>query len=103
MKKVLHGVLVLLVFTAITASRGASPLVAVFATEPGWEGAPSHNGIFTFTRTGPTTGTLTVSFSTGGSALSGTDYTPLNNTVVFGVGQSAVTLNVIVFNDSTVE
>ena len=58
------------------------------------DGAP--NLVYTFTRTGSTTGALTVNFSIGGTADFSTDYTqtgaatfvPPNGTVIFGAGNS---------------
>lgn len=72
------------------------------------------NLVYTFTRTGVTTGTLTVNFSIGGTATFGpspddytqtgaTTFTPPTGTVTFGAGNSTATVTVDPEADSTVE
>jgi len=67
--------------------------------------------VYTFTRTGVTSGALTVNFSIGGTATFTTDYTqsaatsftPPAGTVTFGAGSSTATVTVTPVMDSTVE
>src|SRR5205823_1190952 len=56
-----------------------------------------------FTRTGDTTGPLTVNYTVGGTATPGTDYTALSGTVTFGVGQATVDVPVTPIDDTAVE
>ena len=74
------------------------------------DGAP--NLVYTFTRNGVTTGTLTVNFSVGGTALFGTDYgyqsgatsfTPPTGTVTFGAGNSTATVTLNPTTDNVPE
>ena len=53
-------------------------------------GAP---GVYTFSRTGPTTSPLTVYYGMGGSAIAGVDYSALPGSLTFPAGVSTLTLN----------
>ncbi len=53
------------------------------------------NGSFTFCRTGDSTLAYTVSYTVGGTAVSGVDYTPLSGSAVIPALQSCVTTNVV--------
>ena len=72
-------------------------------------GEPSDNGTYRISRTGDTTNALTVNFSTGGTATSGSDYmlkngsTALTNSVVIAAGQSYVDVMLAVIDDVIVE
>ena len=66
------------------------------------------NLVYTFTRSGATTAALTVSYSVGGSATLGTDYTgiaatPATKTVTFAAGASTATVTVDPTADALVE
>ncbi|HSB12623.1 MAG TPA: Calx-beta domain-containing protein [Blastocatellia bacterium] len=69
------------------------------------------NLVYTFTRTGVTTGALTVNFSVGGTATFATDYTqtgadtftPSAGTVTIGAGNATATVTVDPSADTTVE
>jgi Ca2+-binding RTX toxin-like protein len=69
------------------------------------------NLVYTFTRTGVTTGALTVNFSVGGTATLNTDYTQTgaatftstDGTVTFGAGNTTATVTVDPTTDTTVE
>jgi hypothetical protein len=82
--------------------------VVVSPTSTAEGGAPL---VYTFTRTGPTTSSLTVNFSVGGSASYPADYAqsgaatfaPPNATVTFGVGSSTATVTVTPLADCDVE
>lgn len=64
-------------------------------------------GLFTFTRTGDTTNALTVNFTTGGTATSGSDYlTPASfatNSIEIPAGQSSVSIAISAIDDNEVE
>ncbi len=78
--------------TTVTISATATPVSEQGAT----------TGQFTVTRTG-TTGDLTVFLAISGTAVSGSDYVPLDNPVVIPDGASSVTLDVIPFHDLILE
>ncbi|MEO7414241.1 MAG: Calx-beta domain-containing protein, partial [Opitutaceae bacterium] len=84
---------------------GSSANIAVSATDPlaGEIGTGQGAGTFTFTRSGPTSNALTVNFTVGGTATSGSDYTPLGTTVSFAPGSSTATVSVNVLDDSLTE
>src|SRR6185295_2740745 len=71
----------------------------------------ASNLVYTFTRAGVTTNSLTVNFSVGGSAGFGTDYsqsgaasfTPTTGTVTFSPGSSTAVVTIAPTADSTVE
>ncbi len=50
-------------------------------------------GVYTFSRTGPTTAALTAYYQVGGTATAGVDYQPLSGSVTFPPGASTVTVN----------
>jgi protein-L-isoaspartate O-methyltransferase len=76
------------------------------ATEDG-----AANLVYTFTRTGVTTGALTVNFSVAGSAAFSTDYTQTgaasfngtSGTINFAAGNSTAAVNIDPSSDNTVE
>lgn len=71
------------------------PLVTVEAYEPLAVQADGLAGSFLFRRRGPTSGTLTVLFELGGSAVVGRDYQKLTRWVVFNPGATLVTVPVM--------
>lgn len=79
------------------------PVVTVQATDASASEIGPDTGEFTFYRTGPTTAPLTITFAAGGTAVSGSDYTPLVLSVTFGVGQATATRTVTPINDTDVE
>jgi len=80
------------VFVNVAASR---PTVTEWGT---------NTGSFTFSRTGSTAATLTVPFTVGGTAVAGSDYTPLSGTsVTFPAGVSMVTQTITPLDDTLVE
>lgn len=92
---------------AVRFVRGGitSPQVTVRAIDAvaGEPGTGAGTGLFEFSRTGSTDSTLTVNFSTGGTATSGSDFAPLGSTVTFPIGSSIATRLVEVYNDTTTE
>src|SRR5258705_541342 len=83
----------------------ATPVITVEATDAiATEGGDT--GTFTFSRTGPTSEALTVSFTTGGTATLTTDYSlsPLGVTsVTFAGGQATATKTVTALNDAPID
>ncbi|MBL9135270.1 MAG: hypothetical protein JNK85_05355 [Verrucomicrobiales bacterium] len=81
------------------------PTITVSATDSaaGEPGSGLGTGTFTFFRTGATSAGLTVNFSVGGTATSGSDYSSLGSTVTFAAGSSTATKTVTVLDDSVVE
>ncbi|HEY6564800.1 MAG TPA: trypsin-like serine protease, partial [Pirellulaceae bacterium] len=63
----------------------------------------ANPGVFTISRTGSTTGALTVSFTVAGTATNGTDYSSLASQVTIPAGQSSTTITVNPVNDLLVE
>jgi Ca2+-binding RTX toxin-like protein len=61
------------------------------------------NLVYTFTRTGVTTNSLTVNYSISGTATNGTDYTSIPTSVTFAAGSSTATVTVDPTADTTVE
>jgi hypothetical protein len=78
------------------------PTVTVAATDAS-AGEPADSGTFTFTRSGSTSGALTVNFTVGGTAASGSDYASLGTTVTLADGQASATKTVSVVDDAAVE
>ena len=60
-------------------------------------------GVFTVTRTGSTAAALTVSYTVGGTATAGSDYTALSGSVTIAAGAGSATIAVTPQNDTAVE
>ncbi|HEY1190329.1 MAG TPA: Calx-beta domain-containing protein [Gemmata sp.] len=58
------------------------------------------NGTFRFTRTGDTSGALTVNYTVGGTATSGTDYTALVGSVTFAADSDTADVAVTAIDDT---
>lgn len=88
----------------ITVSR---PTVTVAATAAAASevstGQTQRPATFTFTRTGPTTLPLAVTYTMAGTATQGGDYGDLPGFVVFPAGRSTVTVTLNVIDDSVGE
>ena len=80
----------------------ALPVVAVTSTNQPYAIEGGASGAFVFTRTGPATNALTVSFTVGGTAAS-SRYAALPDSVTIPSGQAAVTLPVVAVDDTLVE
>ncbi|PNJ95905.1 hypothetical protein CEP13_06865 [Cylindrospermopsis raciborskii C03] len=63
----------------------------------------TSNLFYTFTRTGPTTNTLTVNYTIGGTATNGIDYGTIGESVTFAAGSSTATVIVNPTADTTPE
>src|SRR6185312_4950595 len=80
------------------------PVVTITASDAtATENNPADTGIFTVSRTGSTVSSLGVSYTIGGSAVSGTDYQSLSGTVTIPAGQTTAPITVVPIDDSAVE
>ncbi|HVU34292.1 MAG TPA: DUF1800 family protein [Opitutaceae bacterium] len=76
----------------LTPDSGATVSVATSTATTDTKGAPP--GVFTFSRTGPTTAPLTVYYTTAGAAINGVDYTKLGGSVTIPAGATSTTATV---------
>ncbi|MGH7131293.1 MAG: CARDB domain-containing protein [Phycisphaerales bacterium] len=93
--------------TATATITVVRPTVSITASDPtaaevNAPGTPNP-GVFTITRTGPTTSALVVNYTLGGTAFEGPDYTSLPNFVTIPVGATSATFTINVFNEDTGE
>ena len=77
------------------------PAVTIVATDPNAAEAGLDPGVFTVSRTGSTTASLTVNYIVSGTATNGTDYQTLAGSVMIGSGQSAATITVTPIDDTS--
>ena len=73
--------------------------IQVVASAPDADEVGEVAGVFTVSRTGPTTASLTVNVSLGGTASNGSDYVAVGQTAVIPAGQSSVTVAVTPYDD----
>jgi hypothetical protein len=78
------------------------PAVNVSATDASASESGDH-GVYTFTRTGSTSASLTVAYTMGGGAINGTDYSALSGSVTIPAGAASATVTLTPVNDSLVE
>jgi len=78
------------------------PVVTVTASDPS-AGEPSNAGAFTVSRMGATTASLAVSYTVGGTATPGTDYTALSGSVTIPAGAASAAVTVIPRDDTAPE
>ena len=88
---------------SVTVSAPALPTVTISATDPNASEAGPDAGIFTVTRSGSTSGALTVNYAVSGTASAGSDYTALAGSVTFGSGAASATITVAPIDDTAVE
>ncbi|MBI4660133.1 MAG: HYR domain-containing protein [Verrucomicrobia bacterium] len=79
------------------------PTVTVDARNPYTSEAGGEFGLFRIYRSGDTSASLTVNFSIGGTAVNGSDYHRLENTVTIPGGVSFTDVTVQAFNDGEEE
>jgi hypothetical protein len=80
------------------------PVVTITASDgTATENNPADRGIFTVSRTGSTVSSLGVSYTIGGSAVSGTDYQSLSGTLTIPAGQTTAPITVVPIDDNAVE
>ena len=87
----------------IADNDGSLPTVTVSATDPNASEAGPDAGIFTVTRSGSTSGALTVNYTVSGTASAGGDYTALAGSVNLASGAASATITVTPIDDATVE
>ena len=71
-----------------------SPTVSITASTPD-AGMPSTNGVFNISRGSSASCALPVGFSVSGTAVSGTNYTPIGTSATIAAGQSSTTVAVV--------
>ena len=79
------------------------PTITVAATDSAAAETVPNNGVFTLTRTAPTTSALDVLVAIGGTATNGVDYAALSPVVHFNAGSSTATLTVVPVDDTEVD
>lgn len=77
--------------------------VTIVATDPQAGETAGDSGLFTVTRTAPTTGALTVNLTRTGDATNATDYTSIATTLSFTAGQVSRTIAVTALEDTITE
>ncbi|MGB7157934.1 MAG: hypothetical protein WBD40_07695 [Tepidisphaeraceae bacterium] len=82
---------------------GGQPTVSIAATDATASETLPNNGVYTITRTGPTTAALVVNFTRSGTATSGTDHNNLGASVTIPIGASSATIILTPVNDALVE
>jgi len=85
-----------------TGSLANQPVINVSATDADAAEAGLNPGTFTITRSN-SSGSLTVNYTLGGTATSGTDFSALSGSVVFVDGQSSAIVTVTPVDDHLVE
>lgn len=88
---------------AATITDNEKPTVSIVATDASAAEASSATGMFTLTRTGPTSEDLKVSLTIAGTATKGTDYASIDATVTIPAGASTKTITITPVDDSTLE
>lgn len=88
---------------AVSIADDDPPVVTIHATDPAASEAGADPGVFTISRTGPTTAGLRIPFSVGGTAFNGTDYLAITGEVTIPFGQSSATVTVTPIADQVVE
>ena len=77
--------------------------VTIVATDPQASESPGDSGLFTVTRTAPTSGSLTVNLTRTGTSTNGTDYASIATTLTFSAGQANGTIAVTALEDTATE
>jgi len=80
----------------------ANPTVSIIASDSS-ASEPADNGYFTVSRTGSTSGSLQIGYTTSGTATPGTDYMALAGFVDIPDGQLSAIINVVVIDDDNIE
>ena len=77
--------------------------VSLVANDASASETAGNPGQFTFTRTAPITGSLTVGFTIAGTATNGADYATVTASVTFNAGKSTCTVDILPVDDSVTE
>ena len=81
---------------------GDSAVVSIATTANGSE-EPLDDGLFTVTMTAVSSTDTVISYTVGGTATAGDDYTALSGTVTIPAGATSATIPVLVINDTDLE
>ncbi len=101
---VLALVMASLVFSIIAVVQAqVTPSVTITATDATAGEGDGNTAAFTIMRTDDTTDALTVSYSVGGTATAGSDYSTLTGSVTIPVGASSAVITVIPLDDAVIE
>jgi hypothetical protein len=79
------------------------PVVAISASDPSAAEDGPNSGAFTITRSGSMAAPLSVQYSVGGTATSGSDYSSLPGLVMIPAGQASTTITLVPIDDPTAE
>ena len=80
-----------------------APTVTIVANDATASEAGPSNGQFTVSRSGSTSGDLTVNISVSGTAINGADYNSISSTVTITDGNASTIINVVPIDDQYVE
>jgi len=80
-----------------------TPTVTIVAADPTAAENPLSTGYFRVSRTGSTTGALTVYYAVSGTATSGSDYNSLSGSVTIAAGSTTASITVTPINDTIAE
>ena len=89
--------------TVTIADNDTLPTVTISATDPNASETGPDTGTFTVSRTGSTSAALTVNYTVGGTASSGSDYSSLAGSVTIPSGSASAAITVTPIEDTTVE
>ena len=87
---------------SITIADNDTAQVRITDSSDGSEDGP-QNGTFTLTQTAVSDADTVLSYTLGGTATSGSDYTPLGGTVTIAAGETTATITVPVIDDDLSE
>ena len=88
--------------TVTIADDGDTAQVSIVANDAA-AGEPANNGQFTVSLSAPSSTNTVISYTVGGSATAGADYTALTGSVTILAGQLSALIDVTVLNDVVVE
>ncbi len=88
------GICLVEVYDITPSSPPGPDVVTITASDPNADTSGSNPGAFTVTRTGDTSGALTVNYSVGGSAVNGIDYQGLPGSVTIQPYSATATIPV---------
>ncbi len=86
-----------------TITDNDAAIVSITQVADGAETNTPTNGKFRISQTAPSSTNTVVTYSIGGTAISGSDYVALTGTATILAGQTTVDLDVTVFNDAVLE
>jgi len=84
----------------VTIADGVPNTVSIAATTPNASETGPVSGVFTFTRTGPTTFDVTINYAIGGTASNFFDYQTISSAVTIPAGQTSATVTIVPVVDS---